>query len=179
MLIPDPNATYVKKLIEDLSPGQTLQWVKVEPPSWAEELSCIDVVDRLVREQGGCRILGWALWEWPGIMVEGEFHAVWRRPDGSIIDPTPKQTRVEQILFLPDPSAQLTTYQRDNVRKPIRQKRDIVDYILIQERIFRARNQADPNSQYFAITPHFEHLQAEHDRLFLKLVKRVGTPPKN
>jgi hypothetical protein len=34
--------------------------------------------------------------------VEGTFHAVWRRPDGDLIDVTPRTDGLAATLFLPD-----------------------------------------------------------------------------
>jgi len=53
-----------------------------------------------VEEQGGAVQHGWALWEWPRVMVEAEFHAVWRSPDGSRLDVTPREDSQQRILFV-------------------------------------------------------------------------------
>src|SRR5260221_7205353 len=151
MPTPDPYSPHTLSLIAKLAPGQCLQWVPVEPLPWAEELACIDVVDRVVSENGGRRVLGWALWEWPGVLIEGEFHAVWERPDGRLVDATPNSIKIQRILFLPDPKAEILTYQRDNIRRPLARRKEILDYIEIKERIFRAQNIDDgAKSRYYS-----------------------------
>jgi hypothetical protein len=46
---------------------------------------------------------GWKMREQPSAFVEGEFHAVWRRTDGTLIDVTPRSDQSGTTLFLPDP----------------------------------------------------------------------------
>lgn len=36
------------------------------------------------------------------VFVDGVFHAVWRRPDGRLIDVTPRADGLATIIFLPD-----------------------------------------------------------------------------
>ena len=38
----------------------------------------------------------------PSAYVEGAFHAVWRRPDGALIDVTPRKDGLNETLFLVD-----------------------------------------------------------------------------
>ena len=156
-LVPDPNAQHTRELVEELCPGQNCFEDPVEPVEGAAENACIEVVDRLVAERGGERILGWALWEWPGVWIEGEFHAIWKRSDGTLTDPTPKKNKTLRILFVSDPGAQVTTWQKDNVRKARMQRREILDFIDIKERIYRAENQG--TEAYFpftTVTPRLE-----------------------
>jgi|ERR1043166_3802155 hypothetical protein len=177
MQIPDPQSAHVLSLVAELAPSQRPQFVAVEPLPWAEELACIDVVDRCVSENGGRQVLGWGLWEWPGVLLEAEFHAIWEKPDGSVTDPTPKRGPVQKILFLPDPEARVVAFQKDNVRRPLAKRKEILDFIEINERFFQARN-TDPNSSTFVQTKYLDFLDAERMQRFHRLVVRFGPPPR-
>ncbi len=69
---------------------------------------CFENVDRLVKQHGGKAIMGWLFWEWPGVMVDAEHHAVWQKPDETWEDVTPKADGETRILFVRDDRA---TYQ--------------------------------------------------------------------
>lgn len=45
---------------------------------------------------------GWRLRELPSVYVEGEYYAVWRRPVGGLVDVTPREDQLTEIVFLPD-----------------------------------------------------------------------------
>ena len=38
-------------------------------------------------------MIGWSLWEFPTLFVGAEFHAVWRKPDGSLVGVAPEWAR--------------------------------------------------------------------------------------
>jgi hypothetical protein len=176
---PDQHAVATQRLISLLAPDETPFPIPVNPPPWARELDCIDVVRRLVQEGGGECILGWALWEWPRVLVEGEFHAVWKRPDGTFLDATPRKDGDDFVLFLPDPKAVVDTWQKDNVRLPLASRREILDFIDIKERIHRAKNRgSEAHSRFYTHTPHLDFLLSEDAKIFRRLVTRFGPPPK-
>jgi hypothetical protein len=178
MLVPDPQLPAAVALAKELAPDQEFILVRLAPASWATEHACVEVVDRLVSEEGGERILGWAFWIWPGVFLEAEFHAVWKKPGGELIDPTPRKRQLDAVLFLPDPRAVVDTWQKDNVRKPLVHRREILDFIQIKERIFRAQNRGEEaHSKYFTPTPHLDFLHAEEQKITRKLIARFGHPP--
>ena len=62
---------------------------------------CFDNVRRVVAKYGGATQHGWTMRQ-DAYFAEGAFYAVWRRPDGSLVDVTPRAESQTQILFLPD-----------------------------------------------------------------------------
>tara|TARA_R110000772_G_scaffold142476_1_gene252147 strand:- start:535 stop:990 length:456 start_codon:yes stop_codon:yes gene_type:complete len=52
-------------------------------------------------QNGGLRIHGWAVWQY-NKMALAEFHSVWERPDGVLVDVTPPKFGAKRILFIPD-----------------------------------------------------------------------------
>ena len=47
-------------------------------------------------------IHGWAIWEHPNIMLEAEFHGIWKSPNGHFLDVTPYSFNFNRILFMPE-----------------------------------------------------------------------------
>lgn len=62
--------------------------VSFEPAKWAKENECFPNVLEQVRLYGGQCVYGWQVWILP-YMLEAEFHAIWRSPEGEYVDVTP------------------------------------------------------------------------------------------
>ena len=73
--------------------------VPVVPKSWAKVGDCIPNVERLVKRSGGSMLLGWRVWVYPDVLLEAEFHAVWRMCDRNLQDPTPSEIGESRIWF--------------------------------------------------------------------------------
>jgi hypothetical protein len=69
---------------------------------------CFENVRETITRHGGSLQCGWRLREQPLAYVEGEFHAVWRREDGVLIDVTPRPDEADAIVFVPDPKMRWT-----------------------------------------------------------------------
>jgi hypothetical protein len=111
-------------------------YVPVGPAPHARVAYCFDNSVAQAAAQGGEAAYGWAIWHWPGRWFEAEHHAVWRRPDGRLLDVTPQLGDPERILFLPDPDAIYDpgTF-RTNVMTPDGGNRLAAEYIaLVAER---------------------------------------------
>jgi hypothetical protein len=80
-------------------------YVRVEPAAGAKPAYCFDNSAAQALRHGGEAVYGWAIWRWPGRWFEAEHHAVWRRPNGDLLDITPQAGDPSRVLFLPDPSA--------------------------------------------------------------------------
>jgi hypothetical protein len=89
------------KLARQIEATSTPVPVAVEPRDDCQPDQCFENVPLIVRRHGGSAQHGWLLREQPTIFVEGRFHAVWRRPDGELIDVTPRADGQTEILFLP------------------------------------------------------------------------------
>ena len=78
-------------------------YLEVEAIQGAPLRECFTIVDEQIQNHGGSCCYGWQIWEWPLVMIEAEFHAVWRNGNGVLHELTPKQIKVDRILFLPEP----------------------------------------------------------------------------
>jgi hypothetical protein len=68
--------------------------------------NCYWNVAAIVRESGGWSVPGWAIMWWPKLYGMALHHAVWRHPDGRLIDVTEPQP--------PDKAASYTVFVADN-----------------------------------------------------------------
>ena len=101
---PAEITSHILDFSKELVPGQQPVYVPVIKDSLGLYGFCSDGVLARVAESSGCALYGWTIWEWPKVLITAEFHAVWQRPDGEIVDITPKPAGENQILFLLDTS---------------------------------------------------------------------------
>lgn len=130
-------------LCEQIVPGVTPLYVDVEPLQGAPANECFALVDAYVDRHGGERLLGWSLWEMPGLFVEAEFHAIWRSPNGSLVDIAPKSRPTARILFLPAAGAEYKDRQVNNVRVPVAEDTEVERYLRIFDELFEFMNRGE------------------------------------
>jgi len=97
-----PITKGILKLARQINDSATPGFVSVEPGEECLPGCCFENVPAIVKRRGGSMQPGWKMREQSTAFVEGEFHAVWRRPDGALIDVTPRTDLLKEILFLPD-----------------------------------------------------------------------------
>jgi hypothetical protein len=137
----------ILRLVRLIGVNGTPVYVDLHPELYSKVCECFPLVAEKIARNGGSQVLGWQLWK-SDILVEGEFHAVWRSAAGDLVDITPKQIAVERILFVPDLHAKYIGAQVDNVRLNITQNRLVDDFIRIAKAIFRLENKGERAIQY-------------------------------
>jgi len=107
-------------------------YVPVRPAPASKVAYCFDNSVAYAREHGGEAVYGWAIWHWPGRWFEAEHHAVWRSPEGDLLDVTPQAGDPPRVLFVPDPSAPYdpTTF-RPNIMAPDGHEDLVREYIAL------------------------------------------------
>jgi hypothetical protein len=111
----------IRTLCDQIRSDTDPQYIRINPGSEDQPLDCFNNVRRRIAQDGGDIVFGWAIWEWPGIFVEAEHHAVWAPPSGGAWqDITPGPPSFRRRLFLPDDTAIYDFANegilRDNVR---------------------------------------------------------------
>ena len=106
---------------------------------------CFNDVKRQVEEFGGELFHGWLLWEWPGILVEAEFHGMWRSPTGDLTDVSLRGEGEEVVLFVPDVSRRFEGSRKDNVRHVTGKDPRIRTFVQNQNRFFKLFQAAHGN----------------------------------
>jgi hypothetical protein len=97
----------VQELVSRIAPGSKPRFLNIDPEPSAEPNECFQNVRRKIAAGGGDALVGWALWEFPHVYVEAEFHCVYRPSNSKILrDITPSEDPgITRRLFLPDPKA--------------------------------------------------------------------------
>lgn len=151
-------------------------WVEVRPLPGKPFNECFSIVQDHIVLNGGKQYNGWAIWEWRKVMIEAEFHCVWERPDGQLVDLTPKAPHVEKILFLPDPQRSYTGRQVNNIRKALSRDKDIDRFIQLANDFFVETNRIVATDYYGEIIIEGRALEIhdEKERLQSKLLRRYG-----
>ena len=142
----------VRRLIERVVPGATGEYLTVQPALSAVANECFPNVQAKIRNAGGRMLCGWQIWEWPHVLIEAEFHAVWVSSHGELVDITPKQHEEARILFVPNPKLAYSGLVRDNVRMAVRDDQLVHDFISVAEAIVRVMNRGDRADQYGTVS---------------------------
>jgi hypothetical protein len=112
----------IRQLCEQISSGVEPIFIPITPGVGCAPLDCFGCVRRKVEMDGGRIQYGWAIWEWPGVFVEAEHHAVYEPEAGPPwLDITPSaDPQIRRRLFLPDNAAvydfENEGVLRDNIR---------------------------------------------------------------
>lgn len=112
--------------------AETPLYVPVRPAAAAKPAYCFDNSVAHAAANGGEAVYGWAIWRWHGRWFEAEHHAVWRSPEGALLDVTPQAGEPVRILFLPDPEAVYdpSTFRR-NIMAPDGHEALVREYIAL------------------------------------------------
>ena len=167
---------YVRRFCEKIAAGESPLYVPVHPVPGAQAHDCFGTVPDYVTRIGGEQVIGWAIWEWPRVYIEAEFHAVWRHPTGHIVDITPKEPPIPRILFLPDPKRQYVGRQVENVLHALRSDPAIECFIDREHLIYNERNKEELAEKHGEIPVSQELLsnQMKQARLYGYLQQRFG-----
>jgi hypothetical protein len=116
-------------------------------------------------EHGGEIEYGWAIWEWPTVLIEAEFHAIWRAPDGRPVDVTPRVDDERIIAFVPDPIRVFEGRSLDNIRRPLRDDPVIHEFISLAEARFEIINRGPKAVQFGAVSVPAEEIMPVIQRM--------------
>jgi|GEM_PF-2512305 len=90
-------------LCSDLTGGRP-QYIPVINDQYGLYRWCVDGVKEKISNDGGELVFGWTIWEWPNVLVNAGYHAIWKDSDQKLFDITPKPQDEKEILFLLDES---------------------------------------------------------------------------
>ena len=162
--IPDADNKFVSELRVKLSLTSLPILLDTIPGADDEVRACFINVDKRVKSEGGETVFGWQFWEHP-YMIQAEFHAVWRKPDGSLVDITPKDDdHIRRILFVEDPVRKFDGIQTDNLRINTTGNELIDDLIEVERAKYRFMNK-DGRDKVIGVV----HLENDDARLWQSL----------
>lgn len=133
---PSGITSEVRRLCKHMGFSTEPVFIQVNARADAISGECFDTTAKQVIEHGGSSVFGWLIWEWPGILIEAEFHAVWQKPDGTLLDVTKKDDGESVVLFIPDPGRKHEGVRVDNVRLPIGKDQKIKQLISLKKQIY-------------------------------------------
>lgn len=136
MIITSPTEidSFVERILKKIGSEYEPELVPIEPEEYAIPLNCFPNVDFKVKNDGGKVHYGWAVYK-TGILCEAERHAVWENDDGELIDITPREDGLNQIMFVSDDNFIYTGQLVDNIRVNITKNPVVDDFIFVCEKI--------------------------------------------
>lgn len=149
--VPDPRVARVAQFCATVVAGGSPQLVECRPLVGKPANECFGIVEEHVAANGGRQVTGWAIWEFPGVFIEAEFHAVWQRPDGQLVDLTPRSLHSPAIVFVQDAERKYEARQVDNIREPLVRDNDVIRFLYLFRRRFEILNQGDLADQHGAV----------------------------
>ena len=146
------------------------------PAEGAPYNECFPLVESHVAKYGGSVVFGWAIWERPKVILEAEFHAIWRAHDGGVADISPRQFSIPRILFAEDKRRKYKGVAVDNIRKSLTNDKDVHRFLVIAAERFRLMNEGDLKHQFGEIeaTPAMLSNIKQGALLEQKLLQRYG-----
>lgn len=146
IIVPDITEEKLDKLLAMLKVEHPPIIINVRPEQDAVPNECFDNVEKKVNRDGGERIVGWQFWKHP-FMLEAELHAVWRSPDGSLTDISPKNISTDHILFVGDLTRSYDGRQVDNLRINSTENQLVDDFIALAQTKFYMFNGGEKADQ--------------------------------
>lgn len=135
--VPKKITKTIEELAGEICPGSRPVYIDVDNTlSLSDEDDCFANVAKKMMADGGDFQFGWAVWEWPEVMLEAEFWAVWVNGQGQWVDVTPR-ARGEKVLFIADNETKPGEKPIDSLLKPIMHHPLVLQYIEISRSIWQ------------------------------------------
>lgn len=141
--VPPEITQAIRRLCNKIYQGSVPVYVPVDPEPNFVLTECFLNIDKKIKGDAGSSQCGWAIWEWPDVLVEAEFHAVWLSPTGKMIDITPHLIECHHIMFVRDPKRTYTGKPVDSIRLPLRKDPKIDELIELMKERFEIMNRGD------------------------------------
>lgn len=171
--IPNRRKDYVTSFCRSVVQGQIPKLVLHQPLTDQPFNECFSIVPEHIATHGGKEQFGWAIFELKRVWLEAEFHVVWEREDGVLVDLTPRPEPLDHILFLPDPERRYDGMQVNSIIKALSKKPSVQRFIMLQREYYLALNEGDlANVQRGIISSsRASALKQEMDQLMAQIVR--------
>ena len=164
---PAKHKPHVKSFCRQLVPGQAPLYVSHQPLIDQPFLECFSIVEQHVLANGGKQHFGWLITEFRKVWLEAEFHTIWEREDGVLIDLTPRSRAPDKVLFLPDPKRQYQGRRVNSVFKPLSGHSAVKRFIACADEHFRILEESDlPDKETVAF-----QIEQEMNQLMERIVQ--------
>lgn len=180
---PSPNERHIVEFCRSISPQAKPVILPISPEADALPLECFQNVRTKVAKEGGRIVFGWAIWEWPGVYMEAEHHAVYEVPAATEwLDITPSETPgFVNRLFIEDATAiydfDNEGVRRDNRRRALRNDTLIKEFFQGAEMLTEAMNKLPGVGEIAIPQPvahYIQHLQMRQAHITMQLAKKYS-----
>lgn len=103
-IVPTKFHTGILALCRKIGTGSAPTYVDVAPDRDSILNDCFRNVQNRIARDGGTQQCGWILWEAENILIEAEFHCVWRTPQDKLLCISAREDGENRLAFLPDHS---------------------------------------------------------------------------
>lgn len=138
----------LRELCNELVPDIEPVYVAVQNTEGHKKNDCFHNLPKHIEEHGGEMVIGWSIWHWPGVLVEGEYHCVWRNTNSELIDITPKENGASKVLFLEDQSLTYDGRMLENQRRALRSDPVFQEWFSLIAQQFEVYNRGERAYQY-------------------------------
>lgn len=180
--VPREITPVIRKLCQQINSGEKPVWIPVQVVAGAVPNECFGNVVMKIANSGGTIQCGWTILEWKDVLVEGEFHVVWRSPENKLVCVSPKVNGEKRMLFLPDNSRVWDEKNRiDNIRLPLREDPVVMELITVKQELTKEYNILASKQLGAPLTPseRFIALSAKERELFKKINELPPIPKGN
>lgn len=150
-----------------------IHYIDVDPAPTAQPDRSYENVCHHVNQHGGVPVLGWIVRGAPMLFYEAQFHTVWRRPDGALVDVTP---RANESLTLFGLDGRTVAIPYDPRLWP---KKRAKTYASNQAAADRPASVLLSKDQLESALDHFLALADRHDALFATMAEKGRIDPVN
>lgn len=165
----------ISKFCQTIVPRQEPFYVPIRPEMDAILGECFPNVQAKIEKDGGAVVPGWNIVEFPGLLLEAEYHGIWQSPDGELMDVSPSPLNADSILFLPDPKRQYEGRQVCNRFLSVAGNPSVDEIIRLRQRIFEIHNQGARAAQSeIHLSPQEHRELVQLTGRLLMLVERLG-----
>ena len=146
--LPNKDNENIRKVISLLDIDTEPFYLDIIPDDDAEFGACfINVLNKVAKENGEI-VYGWQFAEY-SYMIEAQFHAIWKSPNGKFVDITKRVgTDEKKNLFVIDAKRKFDGTKTDNVRLNTTDNELVDDMIELEKARFRFLNKTE-NELYF------------------------------
>lgn len=164
---------FCRSIVADASPV----YVPCLPEPGAPANECFPLIEKKVAAAGGKCVFGWAIWEWPKVLIQAEFHAVLKQADGSFLDIAPKSLPIPRVLFVPDLQRVYRGCQIDNIRQSLCNDKAVNRLCELSTLIFKELNSGQLAAVHGKViaSDQCARYMMEKERVLHTLRRRYGT----
>lgn len=134
IIVPEIDDKYVQKILNKIDSKYDPEKVPVIVEQYAKIHNCYINVAEKIKKDGGKVHYGWSIYK-TDILCEAERHAVWENDNEELVDITPKEVDLDEILFVSDDDFIYHGQLVDNIRVNITNNPVVDDFIILCENL--------------------------------------------